>query len=85
MRPDRFRVVRPGRGCVPPLRCIWFLFAHIVGAGGRDLVEPVPGPYSVLLNSAIATDIITRPITATRPRDSHIGTAQPAHVMAGVR
>ncbi len=39
--------------------------------------------YSVLLNSAMATDIIVRPMTATIPSASHCGTGQPAQVSPG--
>jgi len=39
--------------------------------------------YSVLRNSAIATLIIPRPMTATMPSDSHSGTCHPPQLMAG--
>ena len=48
-------------------------------AGGR---RPGPG-YSVLLNSAMATPSMPRPMTATRASDSQTGTGQPSQVMLG--
>src|ERR1700722_3556288 len=50
-------------------------------AGARSLA--VASGYSVLLNSAMAIAIMTRPMTATMPRDSQSGTTQPPHVMLG--
>ncbi|GEM_PF-4395633 len=39
--------------------------------------------HSVLLNSAIATDIMAMPMAATMPSDRPIGTGQPAQVTEG--
>ena len=59
---------------------------HTSGRPGHELSQPTGGasrPHSVLLNSAIAIDIIVRPITATMARESPIGTTQLPQVMPG--
>ena len=54
--------------------------AGLVPGGGRG---PGPRGYSVLLNSAMATPSMPRPMTATRASDSQTGTGQPSQVMLG--
>ena len=83
-RPDRF--VWSGRvpAGAPPRICLQSARLTAAQGAAASWQKPVPGDnYSVLLNSAIATAIITRPMTATMPSDSHSGTAQPAQVMLG--
>jgi hypothetical protein len=54
-------------------------------AGISDQERARSRSYSVLLNSAIATPIKPRPMSATMPSDSHSGTGHPTQVMAGDR
>src|SRR4029077_16859815 len=55
-----------------------------LGAVSLDLLIKGPG-HSVRLNSRMATDIMTSPITATMPSENHNGTTQPPQVISGAR
>ncbi len=78
-RPRPARLWRPGTATRP--RC-----GRNQRQPGPELGQPTDAasrPHSVLLNSAIAIDIIVKPITATMARESPIGTTQLPHVMPG--